>query len=91
MSRYRKEIYPISFYHSRVSDNNRLKELIIPQIEENRDKITEAPNGWLTTKCITSFDETEINASIFYNGEHSEEIRSQYMDVLKSFFDKTGR
>ena len=88
MSRYRKELYPISIYHNRVEDNERMKELIVPQIEENLKDIAPVPNGWLTTKCKTSFDSDDINGSIFYNGEHSEEIRGQYMNVLKSFFDK---
>lgn len=88
MSRYRKEIYPISFYHSRVSDNDRLKELIIPQIENNLKDISPVPSGWLTTKCKTSFDSDDVNTVIFYEGEHSTEIRAQYMDVLKTFFDK---
>lgn len=88
MSRYRKELYPISIYHNRVEDNERMKELIVPQIEKNLKDIAPVPNGWLTTQCKTSFDSDDINGSIFYNGEHSEEIRGQYMNVLKSFFDK---
>ena len=88
MSRYRKELYPISIYHNRVEDNERMKELIVPQIEENLKEIAPVPGGWLTTKCKTSFDSDDINGSIFYNGEHSDGIRGQYMNVLKSFFDK---
>ena len=60
MSRYRKELYPISIYHNRVEDNERMKELIVPQIEENLKEIAPVPCGWLTTKCKTSFDSDDM-------------------------------
>ena len=88
MSRYRKELYPISIYHNRVEDNERMKQLIIPQIEGNLKEISPVPDGWLTTQCTTSFDSDDINGSIFYEGKDSEEIREQYMNVMKTFFDK---
>ena len=87
MSRYRKEIYPVSYFHSAVEDNQRLKEIIVPQIEESRDSLKNAPGGWLTTKCITSFENDELNAKIFHTGKDSQEIQDQYMNVLKRLFD----
>ena len=37
MSRYRKEVFPISIFHGGVEDNNKLKELIIPFVENTKN------------------------------------------------------
>jgi len=88
MSRYRKELYPITIFHSSVSDNQKLKNLIIPYIQETRQQIKDSPEGWFTSNIITSFEKPNINSIFFDKGTISQEIQSQYMDVIKTFFDQ---
>lgn len=88
MSRYRKELYPISIFHSSVSDNQKLKSLIVPYIQQTRGQVGKPPGGWLTTNLITSFENPNVNSAFFDGGEISKEVQIQYMDVLKSFFDQ---
>jgi len=88
MSRYRRELFPISIFHSSVEDNQKLKKLILPYIEKTKNEVDNPPDGWLTTNLITSFDNNKINSVFFDNGEISQELQSQYMNVMKTFFDK---
>lgn len=89
MSRYRRELFPISIFHSSVEDNQKLKDLIVPYIESCKEKLSSSsPEGWLTTNIITSFEDDELNHIFFDNGEISNEVRNQYINVLKTFFDQ---
>lgn len=88
MSRYRKDIFPISLFHSCVPDNRRLQELILPLIEREKNQNTDPPDGWLTTNLITSFENDGVNTRIFQDPVIAEEIKDQYMSVLGTFFDK---
>jgi predicted 2-oxoglutarate/Fe(II)-dependent dioxygenase YbiX len=88
MSEYRKKLFPISIFHSSVENNNKIKDLLIPHVENYKKDLNTAPSGWMTTKIITSYENDEIN-SIFQEGEElSNEIKSQYTNVLDTFFDK---
>ena len=89
MSRYRKEVFPISIFHGGVEDNNKLKELIIPFVENTKnDRNNEIPNGWLTNDLTTSFNNGEVNKVLLDdNHEIGRELRGQYFNVLNQFFD----
>lgn len=88
MSRYRRELFPISIFHSSVEDNQKLKNLIVPYIESRKNTVERPPDGWLTTHLITSFNDEKINSVFFDDSEISQEMRKQYMNVMKTFFDK---
>ena len=78
----RIEIYPISYYKGHVEDNERLKDIILPFVEETKKKC-QLPEGWLTTNIITSFNSDEISNHLSGNPE----LKRQYFNVIKSFFD----
>ena len=87
MNRYRKELFPVSIFHSAVEDNERLKSLIIPYINKFKGNNLSPPDGWFTNKLITSFEKDDINQVFFDGGEISKEVERQYMQVFKGFFD----
>jgi hypothetical protein len=87
VSLYRKEIYPVYYHHSRVEDNEKLKQLILPFVAGTMDRAKTPPDGWLTNHLITSFENDEINKEFFLENEMSQELHGQYREVLKSFFD----
>lgn len=83
-----KQVFPINIFHNSIKNNQKMKDLLIPQIEDIKRQLNTPPSGWMTTKIITSFENEEVN-SIFHEEEVAKEIRSQYTDVLETFFDKT--
>ena len=82
----RQTIFPVSVYHGVVPDNNLLKKMVIPFVEETKDS-NKLPN-WFTNKVITSFGNREVE-EVLNNGNNpvGEELRKQYNKVLDSFFD----
>lgn len=87
MNERQKHLFPISIFHSSVANNKKIKDLLVPRIEQYKKQLNSPPNAWITTKIITSFDNEEIN-SIFHEEEISKEIESQYKQVFEEFFDK---
>lgn len=88
MSRYRNPIFAVPTFQSSVRDNDRIKELIFPIIHEHRKSgITEPPNGWFTDKLITSFKDDKFNNKLISDDDIGTEIKNQYFDVLKTFFN----
>ncbi len=88
MSLYRKEIFPLSYYHGCVLDNEKLKELIIPYIEKahSEGESDKPPSGWLTHNLITSFDSKNVQeAFLDSKSEMGIEIRNQYFSTISSF------
>lgn len=84
--RYRRELFPITIFQSSVEDNERLKSILIPEIESSKRSLKDSPPGWLTNKIITSFENDEINEP-FVKGDLGSEMRRQYLKVINSFFD----
>ena len=85
---YRKEIYPVSYYHSCVLDNNRLKEILLPYIEDaHKDgESGKAPTGWLTNNIITSFNSRTVSETFLSDdSEMGVEIKKQYFSTLATF------
>ena len=85
MNLYRKEIYPTSYYHGSVENNQLLKDLLIPSIKEyssDPDK-NKPPNGWLTDNMVTSFSNEEVSQMLTDDSsEIGSEIKKQYFKVL---------
>ena len=88
MSRYRNPIFAVPTFQSSVRDNNRIKELIFPIINEHKKSgITEPPDGWFTDKLTTSFMDDDFSNKLISDDDLGTEIKNQYFDVLKTFFN----
>ena len=85
----RKDLFSIPIYHGSVADNDRLKSVVIPFINDANKAVSKSPpEGWLTNNLITSFDEPEITKKLIADdNEIGKEIHSQYVKVIHSFFD----
>ncbi len=80
----RKELFPISIFHGKVEDNDKLKNNIIPFIEETKHG-NKPPEGWLTNNINTSYNNREVNCYDFL----IDQTQQQYQAVLNNFFDDT--
>ena len=82
----RIELFPVSYYKGAVQNNEQLKEIILPIVEKT---ITECkvPEGWLTTNIKTSFENEKISNEL----AKSQELKCQYFNVIKGFFDDKFR
>ena len=78
----RKTIFPVSYYHGKVENNDRLKGQLLPHINSKKDRLF-VPEGWTTTKIITSIDDDRVNEFLF----DCKELKEQYIDVIESFCD----
>ena len=78
----RKQIFPVSYYQGQVENNDRLKQQLLPQINFAKNKV-QVPEGWETTKIITSINSDKANDFLY----DSEELSNQYIDVIESFCD----
>jgi hypothetical protein len=87
MSRYRIPIFPVSIFQSSVRDNSRIQELVYPMIKKSSGKHDNPPDGWLTNKLITSFNDDDFNESIISDDGPNKEIKDQYIEVMGSFFN----
>ena len=82
----RHTLFPVSVYHGHVPDNDLLKKLLIPYIEETKDS-NEIPTDWMTNKVNTSW-RNEETCNKMVEGSRGEELISQYTKVLDDFFDQ---
>ena len=78
----RKQIFPVSYYQGQVENNDRLKGQLLPLINLKKNKV-QVPEGWSTTKIITSIDDDRVNEFLF----DCKELKEQYIDVIESFCD----
>ena len=78
----RKQIFPVSYYQGQVENNDRLKQQLLPQINFAKNKV-QVPEGWATTKIITSINSDKANDFLY----ESEELSDQYLKVIESFCD----
>jgi len=83
----RQELFPISIFKAPVLDNQRLKDLLIPYVEQTRQELT-PPQYWLTNKIVTSYENKEVEKELLYGDQLSTELKLQYMLVLESFFER---
>ena len=78
----RIEIWPMSYYKGHVEDNEKLKGMLMPFVENTKDDC-EVPEGWLTTNITTSFENDDISRYLSNNFE----LKRQYIGVISKFFD----
>tara|TARA_R100000353_G_scaffold105886_1_gene76298 strand:- start:72 stop:728 length:657 start_codon:yes stop_codon:yes gene_type:complete len=81
-------IFPVSYYKGKVENNDRLKGQLLPHINSKKDRLF-VPEGWGTTKIITSIDGGGLTGDDSVNDflYDSEELSKQYLEVLESFCD----
>ena len=56
-------IFPMSVWHGNFENNDELKEVLLPFIDETKDTL-EMPEDWVTDKVVTSFGNMKLNESI---------------------------
>jgi hypothetical protein len=84
MSEYSKKIFPITYYHCNIKNNNHLKDLLVHKIMNTYDDLLD-PN-WFTNKVKTSFNTPEKNKEVF--SKENDIIHEEYSTCLSKFFDK---
>ncbi len=63
MNYYTKKVFPISYYHTNISETKELKKKFVPEIVKNYS--INPPKSWETTKINTSFNKKDLNDIIF--------------------------
>ena len=82
---YKRALFPVTLYHTNVRENSVIQREVLATIQKcYEEKELPIPNGWLTDKLTTSFDQNELNHKIF----ESERIHELYMKYVSSVFDK---
>ena len=82
---YKRALFPVTLYHTNVRENSVIQREVLTSIQKcYEEKELPIPNGWLTDKLTTSFDQNELNHRIF----KSEKIHELYMKYVSSVFDK---
>jgi len=78
-SNFVRQIFPITYYHLSITDNDTLKELLVNKIVEDAKNL-EIPEGWLTNKLMTSFDGEPRGKEIFFGEDDT------YQKVLEKIY-----
>ena len=82
---YKRALFPVTLYHTNVRENSVIQREVLASIQKcYEEKELPIPDGWLTDKLTTSFDQNELNHKIF----ESERIHELYMKYVSSVFDK---
>ena len=82
---YKRTLFPVTLYHTNVRENSVIQREVLSSIQKcYEEKNLPIPDGWLTDKLTTSFDQDELNHKIF----ESEKIHKLYMKYVSSVFDK---
>lgn len=82
---YKRALFPVTLHHTHVRENSVIQREVLASIQKcYEEKELPIPNGWLTDKLTTSFDQDELNHRIF----KSEKIHELYMKYVSSVFDK---
>lgn len=86
----RVPIFPISFFHSKVENNDEIKNLLVSKIEEDSKELS-IPEGWITNKIKTSFCGEKRGKEIFFGEDNTYQtiLEKKYAKCLDSFFDST--
>ena len=82
---YKKILFPVTLYHTNIRENSVIEREVLASIQKcYEEKELPIPDGWLTDKLTTSYDEDDLNHKIF----KSEKIHKTYVKYLASVFDK---
>lgn len=87
INQYQNKIFPITYYQDKVENNNEIKKILLPLIEEER-KLFRPPSSWATNKVSTSFSEKENN--FFTNDKqlYQKLLSESYLKCFDNFFDE---
>ena len=79
-------IFPLTIYHTNISDNDYLKELLVPKIEKATPEL-EIPKHWATDNLRTSF-ESEPKGKEIFTKENNSILTDYYNEAITELFDK---
>jgi hypothetical protein len=84
----RVPIFPISFFHSKVENNDEIKKLLVSKIKKDSEELI-IPEGWFTNKLKTSFCGEKPGKEIFFGEDNTYQsiLEQKYAKCLDSFFD----
>lgn len=81
-------VFPITIFKTKVSDNDNLKELLVPKISENAEYL-QIPEYWTTNNVKTSFDKEPEGLELFYEGSSYQDLlMKEYLSCIDEIFDK---
>lgn len=84
MNPYRKSLFATTIFHDRIKQNDKLKEVYIPKIEDIHSNVdVNIPDGWDTGNVYTTFDQLSLNQQVF-----DDEIVLCYQQHIAKFFDQ---
>jgi hypothetical protein len=83
-------IFPVSFFHSKIENNDEIKEMLVPKILKDSEELP-IPEGWFTHKLKTSFSGEKPGNEIFFGEDNTYQsiLEKKYAKCLDSFFDST--
>jgi len=83
-----RKVFPITYYHLSMNDNDKLKELLVDKIVRDA-KDLEIPDGWFTNKLMTSFDGEPRGKEIFFGEDQSYQkvLEKRYGACINAIFD----
>jgi len=82
---FKKALFPIHIYQSRIKQNDVCKDEILSKIDKmHEDGKLKVPEGWLTDHLSTSFSYPDFNFELFSNTN----TIKLYQDYVSRFFDK---
>lgn len=83
-----QKMFPITYYHLSMTDNDTLKELLVNKIVADAKNL-EIPEGWFTNKLMTSFDGEPRGKEIFFGKDDSYQkvLEKRYGACINAVFD----
>ena len=82
------KVFPITYYHLSMTDNDKLKDLLIDKIVKDAKNL-EIPEGWFTNKLMTSFDGEPRGKEIFFGEDdtYQKVLEKRYGACINAIFD----
>lgn len=81
-------LFPISYFHSKVENNEEIKNLLVSKILKDSEELP-IPEGWFTNKLKTSFSGEKPGKEIFFGEDNTYQsiLQEKYAKCLDTFFD----
>lgn len=80
---YKKILFPIHVHHIHIKENHVIQREILSSIQKcHEENNLPIPDGWLTDKLYTSFDQEEINYRLFGNNSKIHHIYQKYVEMM---------
>ena len=83
-----RRIFPITYYHLSMTDNDMLKDLLVDKIVNDAMHLP-IPDGWFTNKLMTSFDGEPRGKEIFFGEDQTYQkiLEKRYGACINAVFD----